>query len=102
MDIRMSRVFVTLLFVSLGLSALTGCGPQFQGSLPGRDGDGTGPVPPPGQPQVTSLSPGTAVAGAASFTLTVNGLNFVPTTTVLWDDNTSLKTTYVSPTVLQA
>jgi IPT/TIG domain len=98
----MRRVFVTLLFVSLVLSALTGCGPQFNGSLTGRDGDGTGPKPAPGQPQVTSLSPSTAVAGAASFTLTVNGLNFLPTTTVLWDDNTSLTTTYVSSTVLQA
>jgi hypothetical protein len=98
----MRRVFVVI-FVSLGLSALTGCGgPQFNGSLTGRDGDGTGAKPAPGQPQVASLSPSTAVAGAATFTLTVNGLNFVPTTTVLWDDNTSLTTTYVSSTVLQA
>jgi hypothetical protein len=98
----MRRVFVTLLFVSLGLSALTGCHPQFTGSLTGRDGTGTGPSPAPGQPQVTSLSPGTAAAGSAPFTLTVNGQNFLPTTTVFWDDNTSLTTTYVSSTVLQA
>jgi hypothetical protein len=32
----------------------------------------------------------------------VNGLNFTPTTTVLWDHSTSLTTTYVSATVLQA
>jgi hypothetical protein len=98
----MRRVFVTLLFVSLGLSALTGCHPQFTGTLANRDGNGNGPSPAPGQPQVTSVSPGTAVAGAASFTLTVNGLNFVPTTTVLWNDNVSLTTTYVSSTVLKA
>jgi hypothetical protein len=98
----MRRVFVALLFVSLGLSALTGCHPQFTGTLANRDGNGNGPSPAPGQPQVSSVSPGTAVAGAASFTLTVNGLNFVPTTTVLWDDNTSLTTTYVSSTVLKA
>jgi hypothetical protein len=98
----MRRVFVTLLFVSLGLSALTGCHPQFTGTLANRDGNGNGPSPAPGQPQVTSLSPSTIVAGGTSFTLTVNGLNFVPTTTVLWDDNTSLTTTYVSSTVLQA
>jgi hypothetical protein len=98
----MRRVFVTLLFVSLGLSALTGCHPQFNGTLDNRDGDGTGPRPLPGQPQISSVSPGTAVAGAASFTLTVNGLNFVPTTTVLWNDSTSLTTTYVSSTVLKA
>ena len=98
----MRRVFVTLLFVSLGLSALTGCHPQFTGTLANRDGNGGAPTPLPGQPQVTSLSPGTVVAGAGSFTLTVNGLNFGPTTTVMWDNNTSLTTTYVSSTVLQA
>jgi len=98
----MRRVFITALFVTLILSALTGCHPQFQGSLTGRNGNGGGPTPPAGQVQVTSLSPATVVAGAASFTLTVNGLNFLPTTTVLWDDNTSLTTTYVSSTVLQA
>jgi len=97
------RVFGTALFVSLILSALMGCsGPQFNGSLPGRDGNGGGPTPSPGQPQIASVSPDTAVAGGASFTLTVNGLNFVPSTTVLWDDNTSLATTYVSSTVLRA
>jgi len=100
----MRRAFVTLLFVCLFFSALVGCsGPQFQGSLPGRDGNGSGqPVPPSGQPQVTSVSPSTAVAGGASFTLTVTGLNFSPSTTVLWDDNTSLATTYISSTSLKA
>lgn len=98
----MRRVFVTLFFVSLSLSALTGCHPQFTGTLANRDGNGNGPTPLPGQAQVSSVSPTTVVAGGASFTLTVNGLNFVPTTTVLWNDNTSLTTTYVSSTVLQA
>jgi hypothetical protein len=98
----MRRIFVTALFVSLILSALTGCHPGFTGTLANRDGNGNGPSPVPGQPQVTSFSPGTAVAGGASFTLTVNGLNFTPTTTLLWDSNTSLTTTYVSSTVLQA
>jgi hypothetical protein len=96
------RVFFTVLFVFLGLSALTGCHPQFQGTLANRDGDGTGPHPIPGQQQVTSFSPSTVVAGTAAFTLTVNGSNFTPTTTVIWDDNTNLTTTYVSSTVLQA
>lgn len=98
----MRRVFVTTLLVSLSLSALTGCKPQFQGSLPGRDGNGTGPTPPAGQAQISSVSPTSAAAGAASFTLTVNGSSFVRTTTVLWDDLTPLATTYVSSTVLQA
>lgn len=100
---RLRGIFGTALFVSLFFSALMGCsGPQFHGSLPGRDGNGGGPTPSPGQAQVTSVSPSTAVAGGASFTITVNGLNFVPSTTVLWDDNTTLATTYVSSTVLQA
>lgn len=98
----MRRAFVITLCVSLALSALTGCHPQFTGTLANRDGNGNGPSPAPGQAQVISLSPNTIVAGGASFTLTVNGLNFVPTTSVLWDDNTTLTTTYVSSTVLQA
>ena len=98
----MRRLFAKIFAVSLGLTSLMGCGPQFNGSLPGRDGTGSFPTPSPAQPQVTSLSPSVAVAGSASFTLTVNGLNFAPTTTVLWDNNTFLTTTYVSSTVLQA
>jgi hypothetical protein len=89
MDTR--RVFLTGIFVSfvfLGVSALTGCGSS-----------GTGPSPSPGQPQVTSLSPSTVVAGSPSFTLTVNGSNFLPTTTVLWDHG-GMPTTYISSTVL--
>ncbi|RZU42042.1 YncE family protein [Edaphobacter modestus] len=90
-------------FFCLGFSVLLGCGgSQFTGSLTGRDGgDGTGPQPAKGQAQVTSLSPSTIAAAAPSFTLTVTGLNFVPTTTVMWD-TTPLTTTYVSSTVLQA
>jgi hypothetical protein len=50
-----------------------------------RDGNGNGPSPTPGQPPVSSVGPGTAVAGGPSFALTVNGPNFVPITTVLWN-----------------
>src|SRR4029453_1370928 len=92
MDTR--RVFHTGIFFFLGLSALIGCGSS-------SNGDGTGPSPSPGQPQVTSIRPSTVVAGAASFTLTVNGRNFTPTTTVLWNNTGSLPATYVSSTVLQ-
>ncbi len=98
----MRRVVATVFFVSLGFFALAGCKPQFTGSLTGREGNGGPPTPPASQVQITSVSPNTAVAGSSSFTMTVNGLNFVPSTTVLWDDNTSLTTTYVSSTVLQA
>jgi hypothetical protein len=101
----MRRVSVSSLFVffvCLGLPALVGCSSQFTGSLTGRDGDGTGPKPAAGQAQVTSLDPASVAAGSSAFTLTVTGLNFTPTTTVLWDENTSLTTTYVSSTILRA
>jgi len=107
----MSRVFVSVLFVFLGLSALTGCASGTGSATATGTGTGTGtgsagatdsgPVQPPAQPQVTSFSPTYIGAGTASFTLTVNGSNFTPSTTVLWD-NTSLTTTYVSSSVLQA
>ncbi|HEU4636414.1 MAG TPA: hypothetical protein VFS41_09570 [Edaphobacter sp.] len=84
------------------MPALIGCGPKFTGSIPGREGDGTPPVPATGQAQVTSLSPSTVAAQSAAFTLTVNGKNFLPSTLVMWDFNTQLATTYISSTVLQA
>jgi hypothetical protein len=55
--------------------------------------------PPP--PTVTSLSPTSASAGSAAFTLTVNGTNFTATSTAKWN-STSLTTTYVSATQLTA
>jgi hypothetical protein len=50
-------------------------------------------------PTVTSLSPSSATAGGAAFTLTVTGTNFVSTSTVQWN-GTGLTTTYVSGTEL--
>jgi hypothetical protein len=98
----MRRALNTVLFFSLGLFVLTGCGSPLY-IPPRNDGsDGLGPKPPAGQAQITSVSPSTVVAATASFTITVTGLNFTPTTSVLWDDNTTLPTTYVSPTVLKA
>jgi hypothetical protein len=98
----MRRVSVALFLVFLLAFPLTGCHAPFEGSLTGRDGTGSGPSPAPGQASITSVSPGTVSAGGPSFTLTVNGQNFLQTTTVLWNDNTALTTTYVSSTVLQA
>lgn len=97
--VRAALVF----FFCVGFSAFLGCGGSpFTGSLSGRNGDGTGPKPSAGQAQITSVSPGTIAAGSPSFTLTANGLNFTPATTVMWNDSISLITTYVSSTVLQA
>jgi hypothetical protein len=53
------------------------------------------------KPKATSLSPSSATAGGAAFTLTVKGTNFVSTSTVQWK-GTGLTTTYVSATKLTA
>jgi hypothetical protein len=52
-------------------------------------------------PTLTALSPGSAVAGDPTFTLTVNGSNFVPGAVVLFNGNPR-PTTFVSPTQLTA
>jgi len=52
-------------------------------------------------PTISSLSPASAAAGGAAFTLTVNGTNFDSGTTVAWG-STALTTTYVSATQLTA
>jgi hypothetical protein len=60
-------------------------------------GGGTGsPVP-----VTTSISPSSAVAGGGSFTLTVNGTNFVSTSVVRWNGS-DRATTFVSATQLTA
>ncbi|MGA2714607.1 MAG: IPT/TIG domain-containing protein, partial [Bryobacteraceae bacterium] len=56
-------------------------------------------------PAISSLSPTSATAGTAAFTLTVNGTGFVSGDTVTWGMVTgqiSLATTYVNPTTLTA
>jgi len=50
---------------------------------------------------ISSLSPSSAYAGSAGFTLTVNGAEFYGGTTVQWN-GAALATTYVSPTQLTA
>jgi hypothetical protein len=52
-------------------------------------------------PVITSLSPNTATAGGAAFTLTVNGSGFVSGAAVYWNA-TALTTTFVSATQLTA
>jgi hypothetical protein len=52
-------------------------------------------------PAITSLSPNTAAAGGAAFTLTVNGTGFVSGAVVDWN-GTSLSTTFVNSTELTA
>ena len=50
---------------------------------------------------LTSLSPNSAVAGGPTFTLTVNGSNFVSNSVVQWNGE-NRTTTFVSPTQLTA
>jgi trimeric autotransporter adhesin len=52
-------------------------------------------------PAVTSISPATAFAGGPSFTLTVNGTNFVSGSTVLWNGG-NRATTFFNSTLLAA
>ncbi len=54
-----------------------------------------------GIPALTSLSPSSAIAGSASFTLTVNGSAFSTNSVVQWN-GTNLSTTYVSAAQLTA
>jgi len=52
-------------------------------------------------PAISSLSPASVAPGSATFTMTVNGANFVPASVVNWN-STPLVTTYVNPSQLTA
>ena len=52
-------------------------------------------------PTITGLSPTSATAGSAAFTLTVSGSNFTPTSTVMWNGQ-ARATTYVAAATLSA
>jgi uncharacterized protein (TIGR03437 family) len=56
-------------------------------------------VPP--LPTITQLSPGSATAGGAGFTLTVTGAGYLPSATVQWNSS-GLVTSYVNATQLSA
>lgn len=91
------RLFYCANFISLaGLSACGG----------GSYGGGNPPSPSPGgTPSISSISPTSATAGGAGFTLTVNGSNFTSGATLGWlnPDNPGTfgrATTYVSTTQL--
>ena len=75
------------------LMAMTGCG---------GGGGGSTPVTPPNNnpaPTVSSISPTSATAGAAAGTLTINGTNFLSTSTVTYN-NVAHTATFVSATEL--
>src|SRR5882757_10052653 len=52
-------------------------------------------------PTITSINPSSSLAGSPQFILTVNGTNFVATSSVRWN-GTALTTTFVSSTQLTA
>jgi hypothetical protein len=62
----------------------------------GGGGGGNNPIP-----VTSSIAPNAATAGAAGFTLTVNGSNFVASSTVLWD-GAIRTTTFLSAAQIQA
>ena len=81
-----------LLAVSFGaLCIFSACGS-------GSSQSGGNP-PPPATPTITSISPNTAVAGGAAFTLTINGTNFVASSMVNF---VGARTTFVNSTQLTA
>lgn len=53
------------------------------------------------EPEITAISPSSAIEGSGAFALEVTGENFVPLSRVLWDGS-ERPTTYVSPTRLIA
>lgn len=54
-----------------------------------------------GSPKITSLSPNSVRQSAGTFTLTVNGSGFVPSSVVRWS-GTNVATTFISTTQLKA
>ena len=87
-----TKSIITIVVISC-LFLLAGCG----GGSPSTSSQET-PNP---APSIASLSPARSVAGSASFTLTVNGSNFVQGATVQWNGS-SRSTTFASATQLTA
>ena len=74
------------------------CLPCFLSCLLASCGGGAPPQPNP-VPSVQSVSPATVAAGSAGFTLTINGSNFLPTSTLTWS-STQRNVTFVSSSQL--
>jgi hypothetical protein len=79
------------------LQCLAGCGS-------GSGNSGGGPPPPPPsnpEPAIVSLTPNSASAGGAEFTLSITGQNFLSSSTVQWNGSARVAT-FTSGTQLQA
>ena len=82
----------------LCLFFLAGCGGGGSSAGGGSTGGSTGNGP---TPFIVSLTPNSATAGTAGFTLTITGNNFISSSTAEWN-GTQRATTFVSSTQLQA
>ena len=90
---KRGQSFWVLIFA---MCVFTGCG---GGTSP--SGDNPPPPPPPSAPTITFISPNTAVAGGPAFTLTINGTNFVASSTVTFG-GAAPATTFVNSRQLTA
>jgi preprotein translocase subunit Sec61beta len=88
---------IVLFLCAFTAGLLHGCGGG--GSTPPTNNVST--PPPSSIPTVSSMSPTSAFAGDAAFTLTVTGANFVSSSIVQWNGS-NRTTTFVSSTTLQA
>ena len=85
---------ICALFLMLAVSGLASCG--------GGSAKEQAPPPPANQtPTITTISPNSAIAGGAAFTLTINGTNFVAASMVNFGGSTPA-TTFVNSTQLTA
>src|SRR5271154_643057 len=87
---------IALLIVAL--ISVWGCG---AGTSPSGNNPSPTPTPAITSPAITSISPNTAVAGGAAFTLTINGTNFVAASMVNFGGSAPA-TTFVNSTQLTA
>jgi hypothetical protein len=90
---RLFKIFRGLSLGAFSAVILAGCG--------GGGGGGGASTPSNPAPTVSSISPSSATAGGAAFTLTVTGTDFISGSTVDWNGS-SRTTTYQSATQLTA
>lgn len=89
---QVALLIPSIAFIFAVVIAACGCG----------GGSSSQPPPPPNPvPSISSLSPPSTVSCGTAFTLTVNGNNFVSSSSVLWNGSTRT-TSYVSTTELTA
>ena len=89
----MRRGILSISYLLVSLTGVGGCGGGSASQPPSSKSNPT--------PTVISISPNSVAAGAAAFTLTVNGTNYVTGTMIVFGGS-ALATTFVSSTQLNA